>query len=135
VIALAALAAACLGCGAEEDYENRPRPAAPINVTAAIDQGRIRVSPQSFGAGPVVFVISNQSGVPQEVTFETDEIDGSTGGIRRTSAPIIARGTGTMKVDVPEGTYQLSASAGGVRPAAVEVTTERRSAQDQLLQP
>jgi hypothetical protein len=134
VIVLAAVAAAAAGCGADEEYENRPRPPAPINVTAAIDQGRIRVSPQSFGAGPVVFVISNQSGLAQEVTFETDEIAGAQGGIRK-SAAVPARSTGTLKVDAREGTYRLSASSQGVRAAAVRVSGRRPSAQDALLQP
>jgi hypothetical protein len=135
VIVLAALAAAASGCGAEEDYANRPRPPAPINVTAAIDQGRIRVSPQSFGAGPVVFVISNQSGLAQEVTFETDEIAGERGGIRKSAGPIAPRSTGTLKVDAREGTYRLSASSQGVQAAAVRVSGPRPSAQDELLQP
>ena len=131
MLAVVALAA----CGSDDERQNELRPPAPINVTAAIDDQRVRISPRSFGAGPVVFVISNQSGVPQEVTLETDEINGSTGGIRRTSAPIIARGTGTMKVDVPEGTYRLSTSADGIRPAAIEVAAQRPSSQNQLLLP
>ena len=74
VVALVLLA----GCGGDDtaDYQNKPRPPAPINVTAAIDGDRVRVSPVTFGSGPVVFIISNQSGAPQTVTFETDELGG-----------------------------------------------------------
>jgi hypothetical protein len=129
------VAAAIAGCGDTEDHPNEPRPPAPINVTAAIDGERVRVSPRSFGSGPVVFLISNQSGAAQRVTFETDEIGGGTGGIRRSTSAIAARSTGQLKVDPPEGTYRLSASAGGVAPAAVEVGERRRSAQNELLQP
>ena len=129
------VAAAIAGCGDMEDHPNEPRPPAPINVTAAIDGERVRVSPRSFGSGPVVFLISNQSGAAQRVTFETDELGGSTGGIRRSTSEIAARSTGQLKVDPPEGTYRLSASAGGVAPAAVEVGARRRSAQNELLQP
>ena len=32
------------GCGSEADYANKPRPPAPISVTAAIDTSRVRVS-------------------------------------------------------------------------------------------
>jgi hypothetical protein len=131
VLAVVALAA----CGSDDERQNALRPPAPINVTAAIDDQRVRVSPRTFGAGPVVFVISNQSGVPQELTFETDEIAGGAGGIRRSSGRIGARTTGTMKVDVREGTYSLTASAGGIRAAAIEVSAPRPSAQDALLQP
>jgi hypothetical protein len=131
VCALATLA----GCGSGDDYENAPRPPAPINVTAAIDGERVRVSPQSFGAGPVVIVISNQSGLPQEVTFETDELGGGTGGIRRSTEPIPPRSTGTLKVDPREGTYTLATSSQGIEPAAVVVSERRESSQDELLLP
>jgi hypothetical protein len=134
-----AIAAAVLlaGCGEDDtaDFPNRPRPPAPINVTAAIDNDRVRVSPGRFGSGPVVFIISNQSTAPQTVTFETDEIGGDSGGIRRATREIGARSTGQLKVDPPEGTYRLSASADDIDPAAVVVGERRRSAQDELLQP
>jgi len=126
-----------VGCGSDDadEYGNEPRPPAPINVTAAIDSDRIRVSPRSFGSGPVVFIISNQSGAPQTVTFETDEIGGETGGIQRSTREIASRSTAQLKVDPPEATYRLSASAADITPAAVEVGERRESAQDELLQP
>jgi hypothetical protein len=134
-----ALAAAVLlaGCGGDEaaDYQNKPRPPAPINVTAAIDDERVRVSPGRFGSGPVVFIISNQSGAAQTLTFETDEIGGASGGIQRSTSEIAARSTGQLKIDPPEGTYRLSASTSGIRPAAIEVGERRESAQNELLQP
>jgi hypothetical protein len=135
-LALAAVVALA-GCGDDDaaEYGNKPRPPAPINVTAAIDDERIRVSPERFGSGPVVIIISNQSGAPQTVTLETDEIGGSSGGIRRSTSEIAARSTGQLKVDPPEGTYRLSASTGGIAPAELEVGKRRRSAQDELLQP
>ena len=133
------LAAALLlaGCGSDEaaDYQNKPRPPAPINVTAAIDAERVRVSPVRFGSGPVVFIISNQSGAAQTITFETDEIGGGSGGIKRSTSEIAARSTGQLKVDPPEGTYRLSASTSSIRPAAIEVGERRESAQNELLQP
>jgi hypothetical protein len=136
-LAAAALVAALAGCGEEDtaDYQNKPRPPAPINVTAAIDDDRVRVSPVSFGSGPVVFIISNQSTAAQRVTFETDEIGGESGGITRSTSEIAARSTGQLKVDPPEGAYTLSASSGSIRPAAIEVGARRESAQNELLQP
>lgn len=128
VAALAAVAGACGGDG----RENSLRPPVPINVTAAIDADRVRVSPQAFGAGPVVFIISNQSGNAQEVTFETDELGGETGGIRRSAGRIAARGTGTLQVDARQGTYVLMTSSRTIRPARIEVTERRPSAQDDL---
>jgi hypothetical protein len=135
VLGAALLAAGVGGCGAGEDYQNKPRPPSPINVTAAIDSDQVRVSPVSFGAGPVVILISNQSGTAQKVTLETDELGASTGGIRRSTTAIAPLSTGQLKVDAPEGSYTLSASAGDVAPATLEVSKERRSAQDDLLLP
>ena len=124
------------GCGdVDGEYGNRPRPPAPINVTAAINPDRVRISPRSFGSGPVVIIISNQSGAPQTVTLETDEIGGDTGGIRRSTPEIEARSTGQLQVDPPEGTYGLSASAGDITPASLVVGERRPSAQNELLQP
>jgi hypothetical protein len=132
-----ALAAALSGCGEEEtaDYQNKPRPPGPINVTAAIDNERVRVSPVEFGSGPVVIIISNQSTAAQRVTFETDELGGDTGGISRSTGEIAARSTGQLKVDAPSGTYSLSASTSSIRAATVEVGERRESAQNDLLQP
>ncbi len=134
-----ALAVAVLlaGCGGEDtaDYQNKPRPPATINVTAAIDNDRVRISPRRFGSGPVVFIISNQSTAPQTLTFETDEIGGDSGGIQRATREIAARSTGQLKVDPPEGSYLLSASSSSIAPAALEVGERRPSAQNELLQP
>jgi hypothetical protein len=132
---VAVLAAAVAACGAESDYQNKPRPPAPINATVAIDSGRVRVSPGTFGAGPVVFIISNQSGDAQKVTFESDELGAAHGGIKRSTGPIGARSTGQLKVDPAEGSYTLSASAGGIKPATIKVSARRRSSQNDLLLP
>jgi hypothetical protein len=123
------------GCGAEPDYANKPRPPAPITVSAAIDKTRVRVSKPSFGGGPVVFLISNQSGAVQKVTFESDELGAAHGGIRRSIGPIQPLSTGQLKVDAGEGSYTLSASGGNVAPAAIKVGKQRRSSQNDLLLP
>jgi hypothetical protein len=135
VLVVVVLALGVISCGAESDYTNKPRPPAPISVTAAIDKTRIRVSPPTFGGGPVTFIISNQSGAEQKITFESDELGASTGGIRRATGTIEPRSTGNLKVDAPEGTYTLSASGGNVAPATIEVGERRRSSQNDLLLP
>jgi hypothetical protein len=129
------VACALTGCGGGgEDYANEPRPATPINVTAAISTEKISLSPKTFGAGPAIFVISNQSGTKQVVTLQTKELGGSQPGIKASSDPIAPRGTGNLKVDVREGTYELSVSK-GLSPVTLEVSGERKSAQDTLLEP
>jgi len=133
-VCAALIASTLAGCGDDGDYANKPRPAPPINVTAAISDTKISISPKEVGAGPVVIIVSNQTGADQTVTLQTDEIAGSGPGLKESSDPIQPRGTGTLKVDVREGSYALSASDGS-KPAKFEVGPARKSGQDQLLQP
>jgi hypothetical protein len=130
-LALAALPGLA-ACGQEDDHANRERPAASINVTAAIIDGRITVSPTRFGAGPIRLIVTNQTETDQAVTFATG---GNDPGITETSESINPSGTTTMEVEVPEGDYAISAEDGAIKPASVTVGAPRPSAQDQLLQP
>ncbi len=135
-----ALAAAVLACGAagcgggDDDYANRPRPASPINVTAAISDSKISISPKTFGAGPIVMIVSNQTKSQQTVTIETDELGGDQPGLRR-STPVGPNGTATLKVDVREGTYAVRTRGKGIQAVNLQVGKARKSAQDELLQP
>jgi hypothetical protein len=135
VVVVLVVAAGLAGCGAEPDYANKPRPPSPITVTAAIDKSRLRVSEPSFGGGPVVFLISNQSGAAQKVTLESDELGAAHGGIRTSTGTIQPLSTGQLKVDADEGSYTLSASGGNIAPAAIKVGATRRSSQNDLLLP
>jgi hypothetical protein len=134
-----ALAAAALlalpACGEEDDHANRQRPAASISVTAAIIDDRINVSPDSFGAGPIRLLVTNQTDSEQAVTLETDEVGGSSGGITRSTGPIGPSSTTTLEVDVREGDYAISVASGDVEPATLKVGAPRPSAQNDLLQP
>ncbi len=131
----AVLAAALLtGCGGgDDDYANNPRPPAPINVTGTITDRGITISPKSFGAGPVVFIIANQTDEAQKVTLESDTSGGP--GIRQTTSPINPDGTATLKVDMKTGDYEVRVDGGDAEPTALTVGTARKSAQDELLQP
>jgi hypothetical protein len=123
------------GCGGESaDYANKPRPATPINVTAAISDKKLSISPKKFGAGPVVIIVSNQTSAEQTLTLQTDELGGEQPGLKQSTEPIGPQATGTLKADIREGTYALSASE-GPKAATLEVGPKRKSAQDQLLQP
>lgn len=122
-------------CGDDEDHANRERPAASVNLTAAIIGGRINVSPESIGAGPVRLVVTNQTGSAQELTFETDEVGGDSPGVTGSTERITPSGTATLELDVREGAYSISAADGAIKPASVTVGEPRPSAQDQLLLP
>lgn len=129
---LASLALAA--CGNEvESYENNPRPPAPINVAAYISPDRVSASPASFGAGPIVVVVTNQSSDSQEATFEGE--GSGTSDVQQSTGPINPGDTGELKVFVDPGSYTLRTSNGSIAPATVTVGAERESAQDKVLQP
>jgi hypothetical protein len=128
------VAAALTGCGGDgDDYANNPRPPAPINVTAAITEDGVTVSPEEFGAGPVVFIIANQTDDARAVTLESDTSSGP--GIKQTTSPINPDGTATLKVDMKTGDYEVRVDGAGVDAAQVTVGEPRESAQNELLQP
>jgi hypothetical protein len=124
------------GCGNDNDYKNDPRPPSPINVTAFVGANRVSVSPNSFGAGPIVVIVTNQSNSSQDVTFQTRAAgSGGKGEVTQSTGPINPGDTGQIKLDVAEGKYLVRTGDDAVRPAAVAVGPERASAQNDLLQP
>ncbi|MEA2296019.1 MAG: hypothetical protein QOE86_3658 [Solirubrobacteraceae bacterium] len=123
------------GCGGGADYANDPRPPSPINVTAAITNQKITVSPHSIGAGPVVIIIANETPKSHHITVETDELGASSGGIKQQTGPINPQGTATLKLDMKRGSYTVSVDGGTISGARLKVGRERPSSQDQLLQP
>jgi hypothetical protein len=126
-----AAAGGIAGCG-DDDHANRERPPATINVTAAIADGRVHVSPRAFGAGPIRVIISNQTASEQALTFATG---GDASGVTETSEPIDPAGTATLELDVTEGDYEVTTDDRKLKPAAVRVGAPRPSAQNELLQP
>jgi hypothetical protein len=133
-IATVPLSVLSSGCGEEDDYANEARPPTPIVVSAAITDGRVSVSPRQFGAGPVTLIVTNQTQRAQEVTLETDEIGGASGGIKQTSGPINPGDTASLKAELDRGTYRVGVGGGGDS-ASLRVGASRPSAQDELLQP
>jgi hypothetical protein len=136
--AVALLAGAMLtvaGCGESQTSKTELRPPAPINVTAFISPKRVSVSPTTFGAGPIIVIVTNQSTSSQDATFETDELGGSRPGITQSTSPINPGDTGQIKVNVRPGTYRLRVGSQDISPAIVRVGAPRPSAQNQVLQP
>jgi hypothetical protein len=134
---LGATSAALLiaGCGSENDYANNPRPPSPITITASINDGRVEVSPQRFGAGPITLVVTNQTGRSTDLVIETDNTGSGKAGIRQRTGPINPQGTASLKADLAQGRYTVKVRTGQIRPARLVVGKERASAQNELLQP
>ena len=135
IVILATVTVVAAGCGESDRRTNLPRPAPLVNMTAAVQDGVIRVSPRTVGAGQIVLIVSNQSDRPQRVTFATDELGGTRGG-RTASTPVIpARATGRLTIDAREGQYAVSVRDKDIRAARVFVGPPRPSGQDKVLLP
>ena len=125
-VAVALSALVLVACG-EDDFENNPRPPAPISLSARIGDSGISLGPQEVGAGLATITISNQTADPATLVFEgpTDEA----------SDEVVAGGTGSMKIELKEGDYQVSNGATGTGVTDLTVGPERESSQNELLLP
>lgn len=127
---LAALLAglAIVACG-DQDFANDPRPASPIELSARIDDGGVAVSPaKGVGAGLATITISNQSRDPAALVLE--------GPSDNASEEIAPGGVGSLKIDLREGDYTVSAGAdSNAGESQLLVGSERPSAQNELLLP
>ena len=129
IAALAAMAALSLGACGEDDFTNDPaRASATINVAARVDKREVVVSPNRFGAGLVNFTIANFSDSPVRFTLS--------GPKEAASQPIPPGAPGTLKVELPEGSYEATAGqAASPQPATVKVGPTRPGSQNKLLEP
>jgi len=114
------------GCGAE-DFPNDPRPPAPVELSAKIDDRNVVVVPDRIGAGLASFTISNQSEDAVQLTFDgpnsaaTDEIP--------------AGGLGQVQFELETGDYSIDPSVPTINPGTMTVGAKRPSAQNDLLLP
>jgi hypothetical protein len=114
------------GCGAK-DFPNNPRPPTPIEVSAKVDSNRVQVAPTRFGAGIVNLTVANVSSSP--ITLNVNgPTEGSTNEIQPGSPDFI-------RMSMKEGTYQVTASKPKIEPATIKVGAERKSSQNNLLEP
>jgi hypothetical protein len=120
------------GCGGD-DHANEPRPPAPIELTARVDDRGVELSPTEdtngnpIGAGLATITIAN---------LTDDEVQlGLSGPSSGTSDPIVARGVGSLKIDLEEGDYEVTSETTDARPDSFAVGPPRPSAQNELLLP
>lgn len=120
------------GCGNKGRYANDPRPPEPLNVTAAITDRNITLSPPRVGGGPILLIVSNQSGSSQDITVTST---GSTSNDAPAKTGLInPQGTGEVQVNLKPGSYEVAASKGS-QPATLTVGPQRGSSQNEVLQP
>jgi hypothetical protein len=130
------------GCGGGAHFANRSRPPTPVDLTVYINDARVSVSPNSVGAGPVVFTITNQASGTQIVTVRS----AGGGSTVASSAPINPQTTTQVAVNFNPGLYTVGTAqrggseAAGATPSSIQPTTlhigpPRPNSNGALLQP
>lgn len=131
----AILATVALSACGEEDFQNEPRPPVPLTITGVITPQQVDVSPDEFGAGPIVLTISNQTRESHRVALEGVADDGTE--ISEVTGPINPQDTATIQQSLPQGDYEVSANSDGsspleIEPGEISVGPPRPSASDEL---
>jgi hypothetical protein len=140
------LVLALAGCGATSGSNpDKPRPPTPVNLTVYISNSRVSVSPDTVGAGPVVFIVTNQARSTQSLSIS--QAGFSTNNALANTGPINPQATATVTVDFKDqGDYTVDTSGGGstqatqalpsgIQSATVHVGPPRPNGSNQLLQP
>jgi hypothetical protein len=135
---------AVAGCGGGTQFANKPRPAAPVNLSVYVNDTRVSVSPDSVGAGQIMFFVTNQASTTESLTI------GSAANPTQSLAstgPINPQATAQVTVDLQEpGEYTLAAGRGGrteaaragagsIQPGRLHIGSPRPSASNALLLP
>jgi hypothetical protein len=130
-------------CGNSTTFANKPRPASAVNVTVYLNQTRVSISPSSIGAGPVVFIVTNQSSQSESLSVVPP---GAQQPLAETG-PISPQATAQVTVDMSSpGDYTIAtgrvgatdaalATTAPLQPATLHIGAPRPSSSGQLLQP
>jgi hypothetical protein len=143
IVALAAFGATA--CGGGTHFANLPRPPSPVNLTVFIDNQRVSVSPTSVGAGPIVFIVTNQASSAESLSVLTAGAGASQS--LASTGPISPQATAQVTVNLnTPGDYSVAitpsssteagaATPSGIQPAVIHIGKPRASASNQLLSP
>jgi hypothetical protein len=130
-----ALTLVALGCGGDEEFANQPRPPVTLEISAVIAPTQVAVSPSRFGGGPIELIASNQTTISQRLTLRGERLAPGADQLEQRTAPINPGDTASLKADLSEGIYSVSAPSGTINPARIRVGPRRASGGDRLLQP
>jgi hypothetical protein len=143
-VTVGASALAVASCGsAGGKAASKPGSPTPINLSVYVNDSRISVSPETVGAGPVVFVVTNQASRSESLSITR----GPAGSHPLAStAPINPQGTTQVSVDFKPGDYTIATAAAGrtdaqqvrgpsIASASLHIGHERGSSSNSLLQP
>ena len=139
------MAAALAGCGSGGGhFANRPRPPSPVNLTVYISDHRVSLSPAKVGAGPIVFIVTNQSSRAESLTILP--AGDAAGQPVADTGPISPQATAQVKVNLSTGAYTVATTGSGgsqaaqaaspqIQPALLRIGGQRPSSSGQLLIP
>jgi hypothetical protein len=132
------------GCGGGAHFANKPRPASPVNLTVYVNDTRVSVSPDSVGAGEVIFIVTNQASKTESLSVHPKSDPSQS---LASTGPINPQATAQVTVDLhQEGDYTIAAGKSAasqaaqaqpsaIQPGRLHVGKPRPSASNALLQP
>jgi len=143
IVQLAVCALIVSACGSTGGKSaSLARPPSPVNLAVYVNDARVSVSPTSVGAGPVIFVVTNQATHAESLAISKN---GASQEIAST-APINPQGTTQVSVDFRPGEYTIATAAhgrtdaqltqpSGIKSASIHIGRPRASSGNQQLQP
>ncbi|MGI8711945.1 MAG: hypothetical protein ACR2NR_01935 [Solirubrobacteraceae bacterium] len=141
ILGLSGLAISACGSGGGK-AATKLRPPTPVNLTVYVNDSRISVSPTAVGAGPVVFIVTNQASRAEALAISPS---GRSNPLAST-APINPQGTTQVTLTFKPGDYTIATAPHGqtdaqlsrpsnIAPAALHIGHQRASSSNSLLQP
>jgi hypothetical protein len=132
---------ALAGCGSSGgSAASRPAPPNPLGVSVLITNARVVASPASFGAGPVLFTVTNQARGSQSLRIARGH-----GSPVADTAPLNPQGSTQISVIFHRGRYTLKARSRGragappqggrIHPQTIIVGRSRAGSGSTLLSP
>ena len=144
IVAVGVSALAVTACGSTGGKAaSRAGAPTPVNLTVYVNDSRISLSPQAVGAGPVIFIVTNQASHSEALAITRGPVSSHP---LASTAPINPQGTTQLSVDFKPGDYTISTAAQGrtdaqlsrpssIAPASLHVGRRRASSSNSLLQP
>jgi hypothetical protein len=141
ILGVAALALSACGSGGGT-AASVLRPPTPINLTVYVNDSKVSVSPAAVGAGPVVFIVTNQATHSESLAISKS---GQNHPLAST-APINPQGTTQVSVNFKPGDYTIATAPRGttdaslsqpssIRAASIHIGRQRDNSSSDLLQP
>jgi hypothetical protein len=142
VLGMAVLSVAGCGSSGGGTFADQPGPPPPVNLTVYVSDSKVSISPTRVGAGPVLFIVTNQGSKAHALAISPE---GGSPPIAST-APINPQGTTQVAVDFKPGRYSIATGAGRgtdaqlasappIAPASLQIGPQRSNKAGELITP